>query len=258
MPNFIANLTMLYSELPVVERFAAAASGGFQIVEFQFPDREPSFDEFASAAEDAGCRVVQFNMTVGAGSDGGPWLASDPSATETFRTALELAAVQAGRLGAEFVTVHAGRSIPGVDRERQLDTLRFNIDLAATTLAESGVVVLFEALNSLDNPDWLIDTQAAGAAFVRGIGNPNLGLQFDAYHAAMAGEELLESYSDAADIVAHIQFADAPGRNQPGTGEVHLQAFFAAVDESGYDGWMSAEYWPDGATSDTLAWFSGP
>ncbi|MDX3907427.1 MAG: TIM barrel protein [Pigmentiphaga sp.] len=256
MIRFSANLSMLFREVPELERPAAARRAGFEAVEMQFPyDHEAV--QWRAALDTAGVELVLYNIPAGDFMTGGQGLAGVPGREDAFREAVAQAAQAARVLRPRNVNVLAGCPGPEHDRERCLDTLAANLQYAARVMADIGVGVVIEAINSVDRPGYLIDrTQAALAAIDR-AGHPNLRLQYDIYHMQVMEGDLIRTLRTHCARIGHIQFADNPGRHEPGTGEIHFGHVFAALDQLPYDGFVGAEYLPSRRTEDTLDWLQG-
>jgi len=256
MPNFAANLTMLFTEHEPRDRFAAAAAAGFTAVEMQSPQDIGSPAEVATLVSDAGLRMVQLNIRPGDLGSGEPMLTANPHEVDAFAREIATAAEYAGPLGVDVVTVHGGDRVDGTGFAQQIQTLTANLHAAADVMAPHDVTVVLEVLNSHDRPSALLATQADAAKVLAGVDRPNVGLQFDIYHAARMGDDPVETLQQHAAIVRHIQFADTPGRHEPGAGTLGFDEIFAAIDHLGYDGWVSAEYRPSAATTASLAWLA--
>jgi hydroxypyruvate isomerase len=255
MPRFAANISMLFTELPLAERFAAARAAGFTGVEMQMPYAEPA-TRLAAAAAAAGVAVALINVPPGDMMQGGPGLACVPGREGMFREALDRAVEYARALRPANVNVLAGRNPEGVSRDDCLRTLAANLRRAADAMAAIGVGVTTEAINDRDNPGFLLHTRAEALAAIDLAGDPRLRLQYDFYHMHIMGDDFARALATDVARIGHMQFADAPGRNEPGTGAIDFAAVFAAIDRSGYDGWVGAEYRPSGATADSLVWFA--
>ena len=256
MPRIAANLTLLFTERPFLERFAAARAAGFRGVEFLFPYYWP-MAEVKAALDDNGLRPVLFNLPAGDWDAGERGLAGLPGREAAFRDGLERALDYAEALDCPRLHAMAGIPGPAVDRAEALDTLTNNLALAAERCAERGRVLTLEPINSrVDMPGYLIDTPASALAVIRTVDRPSLRLQYDLYHAKVMGEDLFASLAACLPWIEHVQFADCPGRHQPGTGTLPLAALMAHLDDLGYRGWASAEYHPRGATEDGLQWLA--
>ncbi|MCC4308584.1 TIM barrel protein [Alcanivorax marinus] len=251
MPRIAANLTLLFTELPFLERPAAAAAAGFQGVECLFPYAWPVTD-LGAALDDAGLPLVLLNLPPGDWQAGERGLAGLPGREVEFRDGLDQALAYADALGCPRLHCMAG--IPGADvaPHRALDTLIANLGEAADRCAAHGRVLTLEPINSrLDMPGYLIDTPGRARAVIEALGHPAVRLQYDLYHARVMGEDLFASLAEYLPLIEHVQFADHPGRHEPGTGALPLAALLEHLDALGYQGWASAEYFPSGAAGRT-------
>lgn len=250
--RFGANISMMFTEVPLLDRFARARAAGFEAVEMQFPYDEADADALADAARDAGVAVALVNVPVIVPDE--PMLSSAPGQEARFRDAAATAKRYVAALGCEKVNVLPGDRIKSAAREAQIAVYRANLAHAADEMAEVGARVVCEPINTVDRPSMLIARADEMAEVLEGLGRDDVGIQFDIYHVAMMGERPAETFARHERRVGHVQFADAPGRHQPGTGAVDFAEIFAAIDASAYDGWLNAEYAPDGVTEDGLAW----
>ena len=255
MPKFAANLSMLFNEADFLDRFDAAAAAGFKGVEYLFPYAFPAA-EIATRLKDNGLEQVLFNLPAGDFAKGERGYANDPGRRAEFREGVARALEIADRLGCRRLNCLVGLSLPDVEPAAQLETVAENLAWAADETAKAGVLQVVEPLNAFDAPGFLLTTPSQGFALVERVGHPNLKLQYDVYHAQRMEGNLAATIAARVDLIGHIQVADSPDRHQPGTGEIHWPFVFAAIDASGYDGWVSAEYKPLGRTEDTLAWMS--
>ena len=255
MPRFAANLGFLFPELPFPERFGAAAAAGFAAVEFAQPwDLEAR--EIAELLEANGLELVNFNLPMGDKAAGDFGIACLPGRAEEFREGVARAIAYAAVLGNERVNCIAGKVSPGADVALVRATLLANLRHAAREFRPAGLTLLLEPINTVDVPGFAVARPAEGAALLAEAGAPNTGLQYDVYHAAMMGEDPVEGLSRLAPVIRHVQFADAPGRHEPGTGRVDIAGCFARLDALGYEGWVAAEYRPSKATAQTLGWLA--
>ena len=245
-----ANISMLFCELPMLERFDAARAAGFDGVEMQFPYAVPAAD-LARAAGAAGMPVISINGPVTPEYPVG--LAGRPEMRDAFRAQLSQIGEYAQALGVNSTHVLAGRISSNEERERCLGTFADNLSLAADALAPYGVIVLTEMLNSHDVPNYLIGTLADARAVLERCGQ-RAGLQFDFYHVARMELDLAAELERHLPLVRHVQFADVPGRHEPGTGGVHFGPVLVVLQASPYQGWLSAEYIPCAATPASLNW----
>lgn len=250
MLKFSANLSLLFRELPLLDRFAAAREQGFEAVEIQVPYEVPAA-QLARACNGAGLPIVLINAPMGP-DRGSPGMACRPERRAAFREALERAAEYAAALRVPCINVLAGRAAPA-ERDECLGQLAEHLSLAAEVLGRSGARPLLEPINPFDAPDYCVPSFELASALLSRC-DPRVGLQFDIYHAARLGHEPDAAFAAVAARVAHVQFADSPGRHEPGTGTLDFARIFAAVEESGYAGWLGAEYHPSGRTADSLAW----
>jgi hydroxypyruvate isomerase len=246
-----ANLSTLFRELPLTDRFRAARAAGFDGVEIQFPYEEPA-ENLARAAADAATPVILINAPVMPPSY--PLgMAGRPEMQATFRAQLPRIADYAEALGVRFVHALAGTVDAPGEREGSEAQYAENLLFAAEILAPRGIQVLIEALNPLDAPNYLVGSLDAALSILDRC-NGHIGLQFDAYHIARMGLDPVAQLTRALPRVRHVQFADEPGRHEPGTGHIPFASLVSALNKSGYVGWLSAEYVPSGATAAGLGW----
>ena len=253
MPRFAANVSMLFTEVPFPERFAAAAAAGFRAVEFLFP-----YDEDV-AAIDAGLRTngltqVLFNLPAGDFAAGDRGIANDPARVDEFRAGVERAIEIAVRIGCPKLNCLVGLALPSVPLDAQWGTVETNLAFAADRAAAAGIHQVVEPLNPFDAPGFLLASPSQGFDLVERIAHPNLSLQYDLYHAQRTEGNLADTIASRKPVIGHVQIADSPDRHQPGTGEIAWPFVFRALDEAGYDGWVSLEYRPLGPTEDSLGW----
>lgn len=249
MPRIAANLTMLFTEYPFLERFDRAAAAGFSAVEFLLPYEE-DLDGIERALEQNRLSLVLFNLPAGNWAAGERGIACQPERIDEFRAGVERAVVVGQRLGVPQINCLAGIADPttsaDVTRAMLVDNLRF----AAEQMQKVGIRQLVEPVNTHDVVGFAVPTALDGLDLVAEVGHPNLALQLDVYHAIRMGEDPVQLLQDHTDKIAHIQVADVPGRHQPGTGGIDFAELFAEIDRSGYDGWVCLEYNPEGRTED--------
>lgn len=253
MPRFAANVSMLFSEVPFLERFALARAAGFEAVEFLFPYEHESTD-VSTALRDSGLKLALFNFPAGDFGAGDRGLASDPLRVDLFRESANLAMQYAQVLRPEKMNCLAGKIIPGVSREDQLDTLVSNLRHAADLTAAHNVRLVMEPLNPFDAPGYLIATPDEGFDVIERANHPNLKVQYDIYHAQRTQGNMAGTLPVRMPLIGHIQIADSPDRHEPGTGEINYPFVFKAIDDAGYDGWVSLEYKPNTDTEHSLEW----
>lgn len=253
MLRFAVNLSWLFQELPFLDRFAAARDAGFSAVEFRSPYEHPA-PEIAQRLRDNGLRAVLFNLPMGDRGRGDFGLACRPGREEEFREGVARAAEYARALGVPRVNCIAGLAAPGEDREALRGTLVANLRFAAKALGDAGVELVMEPVNDIDTPGYFAPRCADVAGLIERVGSPGFGLQLDLYHAAMMGDDLAATFDAMLPRTRHIQFADAPGRGEPGTGTSPLALLFRRIAASDYAGWVSAEYRPTRETLRTFDW----
>jgi hydroxypyruvate isomerase len=253
MPRFAVNIAWLFQEVPFLERFAAARAAGFTAVEFRSP-YEHSPDEIARELRANGQRCVLFNLPMGDRAKGDFGLACRPGREAEFREGVERAIEYARVLSVPRINCIAGLARPGEDRAELERTLLENVRHAAGALARADVELLMEPVNTVDTPGYIAPRCADVVRLIERAAVPNFALQLDLYHAAMMRDDLATTFAAMFERIRHIQFADAPGRGQPGTGKSPLASLFALIGSSDYPGWVSAEYRPTRETTRTLGW----
>ena len=255
MPRFAANLSMLFNDAPFLERFGRAAAAGFTGVEYLFPyDYAPA--ELAERLHSHGLSQVLFNLPPGDFAAGERGLAALPGRQAEFREGVERAIEYAQALGCPRLHAMAGlvadeRLRPQM-RELYLDNLRH----AARRLAAHGLTLLIEPINTRSIPGYFLNHQAEAHAILAELGEPNLKVQLDFFHAQIMDGDLAASFTRFQAGVGHVQIAGVPDRHEPDSGEVNYPFLFQLLDEAGYDGWIGCEYNPRGRTEDGLGWFA--
>ncbi|MDH6133551.1 hydroxypyruvate isomerase [Kitasatospora sp. MAA4] len=258
------NLSILFSELPLLERPAAAAAAGFTAAELWWPfgaDHTPSeaeLDALRKAFTDAGVQLTGLNFLDDL-TKGAKGVLSVPAETERFRENIPVAVALAGSLGTKALNALYGNRVEGVDPAEQDALALENLVLAARAAHEIGAVLLIEALNKVDAPDYPLHTAKAAVEIVdkvnaaTGLGNATF--LCDLYHLAVNGEDLTAVIADQVAKTGHVQIADFPGRNEPGTGELDYDDLFARLDAAGYAGRIGLEYRPStGVSADSFEW----
>ena len=254
--RLVANLSLLYVEMPFMERFAAAAADGFAAVEIQFPYDTPAA-LIRAELDRLGLQCVLINVPAGDLMSGGRGLACVPGQEAEFENALALCADYVQVLYPLKVNVLAGRCQDAAERPQYLNCLEASLRKALAVLEPLGAGVVFECINTTDMPGFLLSTMADAGDMLSRVADTSIRLQFDIYHMAMMGEAVEDLLRAHSGVIGHIQFADMPGRHEPGTGSLDFTRLIAAIAESGYDGWVAAEYRPEGAsTSAGLGWRS--
>ena len=249
-----ANIQFMFNEYELLDRYDAAARAGFKGIEVQAPYSE-SVADIKGRLDAHGLEHVIINMPVAdpdTGLNNLPLLASK---RDLYRERVELGVQYASELGCVGVNTGTGQLPEGIEASEAYDTFIENLRYTADALASEGVKAFVEPLNTRDNPGQLISTSADGMRAIKDAAHPNVELQYDFYHMQIMEGDLIETFNLLLPSIGHVQFAGNPGRHEPGTGEINYDAVFAAVDASGYDGWVGAEYHPSVRTEDTLGWF---
>ncbi|WLS03858.1 hydroxypyruvate isomerase [Shinella oryzae] len=255
MPKFAANLTMLFNEVPFMERFALAAKAGFEGVEYLFPydfDREA----LRAALDLHGLTQVLHNLPAGNWAGGERGIAVLPDRIDEFRRGVATAIEYATVLGCRQVNCLSGIAPVGVSDDVLRTTFVSNLRLAAEEFEKHGIRLLIEPINRFDIPGFYLNTPDQAASIIAEVGSDNLFIQYDLYHQQRTGGELIGTFQKHRAKIAHIQLADNPGRNEPGTGEIAWPFVFRTLDALGYDGWIGCEYKPRTTTAEGLGWLT--
>jgi len=255
MPKLAANLTMLFTELPFLHRFAAAAAAGFRGVEYMSPyEHEPEL--LAERLQTAGLEQVLYNLPVGDWARGDRGIACDPSRVGEFQDSVGSALAYARTLRCTRLNCLAGRVPENVSVERAEATLVENLRFAAPALAAAGITLLLEAVNTKDVPGFLVSTTRQAVRILDAVGTPHLRYQYDIYHMQRMEGELAETLRAFLPRIGHVQLADNPGRHEPGTGEICYEFLLPLLDRLGYEGWVGCEYKPLTTTEAGLGWIT--
>ncbi|WP_175483144.1 hydroxypyruvate isomerase family protein [Salinihabitans flavidus] len=242
---------MLFTEVALADRLAAARDAGFDGVEIQFPEAA-DIAPLRAAIAATGLPVVLINVPRGTGDEVG--LAALPGRGDDFRAAVATCARQATALSADKVNILSGRPPPDADPALCRRTLIDNLRHAAGVMADIGVRVMVEPVNPHDVPGFFLTGLQDALDLLDEAEHDNLFVQFDFYHMAITEADLCAAIAQAGPRIGHVQFADAPGRNEPGTGDLDFPAALTALRKTGYDGALSAEYRPAGDTTAGLEW----
>lgn len=249
-----ANLSMLFTELPLPQRFAAARAAGFDCVEMQFP-YEHDARALKTAARDMPVDLI--NVPAGAPERGDLSLAVDIARKTECEAAVETALAYAEVLGTRKLNILCGAPPAGqIDAATRAHVVG-NLRHAAARMAGAGVLALVEMINPFDMPGFWLSTLQKSLDVIDEVDHPNLKLQFDLYHTARTERDLAAAILAAGPHIGHVQFADTPGRHEPGTGTIDFSAARQALAQAGYAGVQSAEYRPAGRTGDGLGWMKG-
>ena len=254
MPKLAANLSMLFPQLPFPERFAAASKAGFRYVEYQFPYPFGSAKEIADAARAAGVEVVLHNLPGGDAAKGDRGIACQPERVNEFREGVERAIEYAKAAGCPQLNTLAGIAPAGEAREKVMATLVENLRHAAAKLKAAGLTLLTEPCNTRTIPGFFLSGSKAGIEVIDAVGADNLLLQYDVFHMQIVEGDLAKTIERLLPRIGHIQVADVPARNEPGTGEINYGWLLPQIDALGYRGWIGAEYIPKGDTVQGLSW----
>ena len=253
MPRFAANLTMLFNEIAFLERFGAAARSGFDAVEYLFPyDYDKS--SLRARLADQGLKQVLHNLPAGNWAAGDRGIACLPDRIDEFDTGVDRAIEYATAVGCTRLNCLAGIKPAAVDMHVARQTLVRNLRYAAPRLEAAGIALLIEPSNTRDVPGFFLSRTSQAIEIINAVGSGNLFVQFDMYHMHMMGEDLARTIQDHASLVRHMQLADAPGRHEPGTGEIDYPSLFDLIDRVGYAGWIGCEYNPLVSTAESLQW----
>ena len=259
--RYDVNCSILFTELPLLERPAAAAQAGFSAIEFWWPFDEAvpdgaSVDAFVSAVRDAGVALVGLNFAAGDMPGGDRGLVSWPARSVEFRESVSVLVEIGEQLGCASFNALYGNRVEDVPSVQQDELALTNLAFAASEVDRIGGTVLVEPVSGA--PRYPLLTAADALAVIDNVraesGVTNLGLLADLYHLAVNGDDVDAVIAAYADRIAHVQIADAPGRNEPGTGELPLDRQLAALETAGYTGWVGLEYKPSTTTLDSLEW----
>jgi hydroxypyruvate isomerase len=253
MPRFAANLSMLFTEVPLLDRFEQAARAGFKAVEMQFPYEAPAA-EIRKRLDANGLTMVLHNFPGGDWAAGDRGIACNPARQAEFRAGVVKAIEYATTLGVPQLNCLAGKPGAGVDEATTHRTFVDNVRHAAEQCKAAGLRVLMEPINNYDVPGFWLNRTGKALAVVEEVKMDNVLVQYDIYHAQRYEGELAATMSAHLARIGHIQFADNPGRNEPGTGEINFDFLFAHIDRIGYTGWLGAEYKPATTTVAGLGW----
>jgi hydroxypyruvate isomerase len=253
MPKFCANLSMMFTEVPFLDRFGAAAKAGFRGVEYWLPYAFPA-GQVAERLEAAGLSQVLFNLPAGNWDAGERGVAVFPDRVGEFRDGVGRAIDYARALRCTQLNCLVGKTPAGVAPGRVHETLLENLRFAARALGEAGLTLLVEAVNTQDVPGFHVATTPHALALLDELRAPNAFYLYDIYHMQIMEGNLIKTVRDHVARIRHMQLADNPGRNEPGTGEINYPNLFAAIDATGYDGWIGCEYKPKTTAVEGLGW----
>ena len=253
MPKFAANLTMLYNELEFLPRFEAAAQAGFRGVEYLFPYPFPK-EQLAEALSKHQLTQVLHNLPAGDWAGGERGIACLPTRMGEFQDGVGKAIEYATALGCKQINCLAGIAPQDATAEQARQTLVENLKFAAPQLAAADIKLLIEPINTRDIPGFFLNRTEQALSIIDDVGLPNLFLQYDIYHMQIMEGDLATTIKNNLAKIPHLQLADNPGRNEPGTGEINYPFLFQFLDSIGYQGWIGCEYKPKTTTTEGLGW----
>ena len=255
MPKLAANLSMLFTEVPFLERFEAATKAGFKGVEFLFPYAF-DLDQMAEKLKTNNLEMVLHNMPAGNWEDGERGIACHPDRVSEFQESVGMAIHAAKKLDARRVNCLAGKIPEGVSPDKVRQTLIANLKFAAGKFKAEGIRVVTEPINIYDIPGFYLNRTQQAVDIISETGSDNLFIQHDIYHMQRMEGELANTIKANISMIKHMQLADNPGRFEPGTGEINYRFLFQCIDELGYDGWIGCEYRPKTTTAEGLGWIA--
>lgn len=249
MPRFAANLSFLFTELPFLDRFEAAAKAGFKAVEYLNPFEAPK-PEIIARLKGNGLTQALFNMAHGDWTKGERGMSALPGRDADFEKAVAAALDMAQATGCKRLFAMAGLKHQGANRASYVK----NLKRAAEMVKGSDIVVIIEPINTRDIPGYFLNLTGEARSIIHEVGGPNIGLQFDLYHRQVMEGDVATAIREYAGLAKHYQIASPPDRGEPDNGELNYRYLFKLVDESGYDGWIGCEYKPRAGTVEGLKW----
>tara|TARA_B100001559_G_C16423224_1_gene586089 strand:+ start:186 stop:971 length:786 start_codon:yes stop_codon:yes gene_type:complete len=255
MLKFSANISLLYTDLPVLDRIKAAADDGFTAFEIHFPYEVP-IDDLSKAINLAKIKLALFNFPAGDFSDGGPGIACLAERESHFRAAVAEAKIYAEALNPYCINILAGIPPKHIDKEVSKKIFINNLEYASNRFINIKSKILIEPINIYDRPNFLINRTKEAVQIIKDLGCANLKVLFDIYHMQRMGEDIFNSLTKYIDFIGHIQFADFPGRNEPGTGIIGFDEIFKILNKINYSHYLGAEYNPFNSTHESLSWLN--
>ena len=252
MPKFSANLSFLYQDLGFLDRFAAAAADGFPAVEYVSPYEHPAETVAERWANGLSRRCSTCRPATGPAASAAS--AACPTGSRSSEASVATAIRYGQALGCPKINCLAGIAPAGADAATLEATLVANLKYAAPRLADAGIKLLLEPINLRDIPGFFVSTTHHAERILDAVGSDNLYIQYDIYHTQVMQGDLIPTYARLKDRIAHIQIADNPGRNEPGTGEINYAFVLPELDRLGYDGFVGCEYKPKAGTTAGLGW----
>ena len=255
MTRLAANLTMLFTEQPFLERFQAASQAGFRAVEFLFPYAFAP-EQIADQLRTHRLQLVLHNLPAGNWDAGERGIACHPDRVAEFRAGVDEAIRYARALEVPLLNCLVGILPPGVSREAAREVLVGNLKYAATRLKEQGIRLLIEPINHFDIPGFFLNTTRQAVELILATGSDNLFVQYDIYHMQRMEGELANTLKANLSLIGHVQLADSPGRGEPGSGEINYRDLCNWLEDIGYRGWIGCEYKPQAGTTAGLGWIA--
>ncbi len=253
MPRLAANLSFLWSEVDFMDRFAEAAKAGFKGVEYLFPYDYES-DRIVEQLKKHGLAQVLHNLPGGNWAGGERGIGCHPGRAKEFQDGVAKAIAYATALGCRQVNCLAGIRPPHVDPNDARETFIKNLQYAAPRLKDAGIKLLIEPINTRDIPGFFLNYTKQALDIIKAVGSDNLYVQYDIYHMQIMEGDLARTIEANLNLIPHMQLADNPGRNEPGTGEINYGYLLPYIDRLGYDGWIGCEYKPATTTEAGLGW----
>ncbi|MFV2044138.1 MAG: hydroxypyruvate isomerase family protein [Anaerolineales bacterium] len=253
MSLYAPNISWLLPELPFAERARRIAQAGFSALEFGFPSYADT-EALMTLQDEYGFQVILFNQDVPVWDEANRGYLVDPSRRDEFRTKLDEALEIVDLLEVKKVMLPAGVELPELSREEQRECMLENLRYAAPLAERAELIFTIEMLNPIDNPGYYLSSTSQGLEIVAEIDHPHIKFQLDTYHVQLTEGNVIRTLVENMPHIGHIQFADAPGRHEPGTGELDFESIRAAIRNAGYDGYIGLEYIPKAEGMDALAW----
>lgn len=253
MNKLAVNLTTIFKEVPFLERFKKARENGFSYVECQLPYAH-SIEEIQKELDQHELSMVIINLPAGNWEKGDRGIAANPDKVQEFRKSVEKGINYANGLNTSRIHCMAGITT-GIDPKLSEEVYLENLLYAGRKMAENGITLLIEPINTFDMPGYFLNNIEQAKRILKAVDLPNVKLQFDFYHVEKIHGDSLSVYKQNADLLGHVQIADAPGRNQPGMGKMNYQEIFQYLNET-YKGYIGAEYIPSGKSEESFEWLS--
>ncbi len=253
MAKFAANISMLFTEVPFLERFEKAHQAGFKAIEYLFPYAFEA-NELAHKMNQFGFEQALFNMPPGDWDAGERGFAAIPGREQEFKVSVDTALMYATALNCKKVHAMSGLIDERFTKQQHINTFILNIRYAADKFSEQGIELMIEPLNNRDVPNYFVAHQREAIELIKLINRPNVKLQLDLYHAQIMDGDLSTLIKDVAPFIGHIQIASVPERHEPSEGELNYPHLFNILDELSYQGWIGCEYNPRGTTEAGLSW----